>query len=237
MVGNVHEKQASVGSPRVGLNWHTDHYHLPEPGLFTYLHAIQVPADQGDTRYANGIAAYEALSPEMRARDRRHEGAAQPRAAVPQSLPRGERRRDGSRAAQDSRRRPSAGPHASRAESVAASIWAANGARASTAWSRTRRRNSMTTLLQHMIQDRFSYQPPLAAGRRADVRQSMQPAPRQRMGRSEPHSPAAPHHHDRRPGALLRPSPEKRDISGRLQNRDSLVWSAASRPGMAVLSS
>ena len=54
--------------PRVGLNWHTDHYHLPEPGLFTYLHAIQVPPEQGDTRYANGIAAYEALPPEVRAK-------------------------------------------------------------------------------------------------------------------------------------------------------------------------
>ncbi|MBV8413396.1 MAG: TauD/TfdA family dioxygenase [Alphaproteobacteria bacterium] len=68
VVGNVHEKQASVGSPRVGLNWHTDHYHLPEPGLFTYLHAIEVPPGQGDTRYANGIAAYDALSPELKAR-------------------------------------------------------------------------------------------------------------------------------------------------------------------------
>ncbi len=67
VVGNVHEKQASVGSPRVGLNWHTDHYHLPEPGLFTYLHAIEVPEGQGDTRYANGIAAYEALSAGKRA--------------------------------------------------------------------------------------------------------------------------------------------------------------------------
>jgi len=67
VVGNVHEKQASVGSPRVGLNWHTDHYHLPEPGLFTYLHAIQVPEGQGDTRYANGIAAYDALPTETRA--------------------------------------------------------------------------------------------------------------------------------------------------------------------------
>jgi taurine dioxygenase len=63
----VHEKEAKVGSPKVGLNWHTDHYHLPEPGLFTYLHAIQVPKDQGDTRYANGIAAYEALPAEKRA--------------------------------------------------------------------------------------------------------------------------------------------------------------------------
>jgi taurine dioxygenase len=68
VVGNVHENQASAGSPRVGLNWHTDHYHLPEPGLFTYLHAIEVPPGQGDTRYANGIAAYEALAPELKAR-------------------------------------------------------------------------------------------------------------------------------------------------------------------------
>jgi taurine dioxygenase len=67
VVGNVHEQDAKVGSPKVGLNWHTDHYHLPEPGLFTYLHAIQVPKGQGDTRYANGIAAYEALPPQKRA--------------------------------------------------------------------------------------------------------------------------------------------------------------------------
>jgi taurine dioxygenase len=67
VVGNVHEKEAKVGSPKVGLNWHTDHYHLPEPGLFTYLHAIEVPPEQGDTRYANGIAAYEALPDAKRA--------------------------------------------------------------------------------------------------------------------------------------------------------------------------
>src|SRR5437588_11974466 len=68
VVGNVHEKEANAGSPRVGLNWHTDHYHLPEPGLFTYLHAIQVPPGQGDTRYANRIAAYDALPTEMQTR-------------------------------------------------------------------------------------------------------------------------------------------------------------------------
>lgn len=67
VVGNVHEQEAKVGSPKVGLNWHTDHYHLPEPGLFTYLHAIEVPPEQGDTRYANGIAAYEALPDAKRA--------------------------------------------------------------------------------------------------------------------------------------------------------------------------
>src|SRR5260221_2732067 len=31
----------------------------------------------------------------------------------------------------------------------------------------------------------------------------MQHAPRQRMGRGTPHPPPAPHHHDRRPGAVL----------------------------------
>ena len=68
VVGNVQEEEANTGSPRVGLNWHTDHNHLPEPGLFTYLHAIRVPPNQGDTRYANGIASYEALPDATRAR-------------------------------------------------------------------------------------------------------------------------------------------------------------------------
>jgi taurine dioxygenase len=61
VVGNAMEEGRRVGATRVGLNWHTDHYHLPETGLFTYLHALQVPQVAGDTRYANGMAAYDAL--------------------------------------------------------------------------------------------------------------------------------------------------------------------------------
>jgi taurine dioxygenase len=68
VVGNVEENGVRIGASRVGLNWHTDHYHLPEPGLFTFLHALEVPAVAGDTRYANGIAAYEALPPQMQTR-------------------------------------------------------------------------------------------------------------------------------------------------------------------------
>ncbi len=68
VVGNVEEAGKKIGATRVGLNWHTDHYHLPEPGLFTFLHALQVPATAGDTRYANGIAALEALPSDMRCR-------------------------------------------------------------------------------------------------------------------------------------------------------------------------
>jgi taurine dioxygenase len=68
VVGNAEEAGKRVGASRVGLNWHTDHYHLPEPGLFTFLHAVQVPKVAGDTRYANGIAALEALPHSIRAK-------------------------------------------------------------------------------------------------------------------------------------------------------------------------
>ena len=68
VVGNATEGGKKVGASRVGLNWHTDHYHLPEPGLFTFLHAVQVPRTAGDTRYANGMAAFDALPDGIRAR-------------------------------------------------------------------------------------------------------------------------------------------------------------------------
>jgi taurine dioxygenase len=68
VVGNVEENGRRIGASRVGLNWHTDHYHLPEPGLFTFLHALVVPPTAGQTRYANGLAAYAALPTEMKAR-------------------------------------------------------------------------------------------------------------------------------------------------------------------------
>jgi taurine dioxygenase len=68
VVGNAVQESNQAGAPRVGLNWHTDHYHLPEPGLFTFLHAIQVPTVAGDTSYANGMAALDALPRPMRDR-------------------------------------------------------------------------------------------------------------------------------------------------------------------------
>ncbi len=68
VVGNVVEEGKAVGAPKVGLNWHTDHYHLECAGLFTFLHAITIPPVAGETRYANGIAAYDALPEATRAR-------------------------------------------------------------------------------------------------------------------------------------------------------------------------
>jgi taurine dioxygenase len=68
VVGNVVENGRPAGAAKVGLNWHTDHYHLECPALFTFLHALEVPPVAGETRYANGIAAWEALDEPLRAR-------------------------------------------------------------------------------------------------------------------------------------------------------------------------
>ncbi|MEI6159727.1 MAG: TauD/TfdA family dioxygenase, partial [Roseococcus sp.] len=68
VVGNAKENGKPVGAPKVGLNWHTDHYHLENAALFTFLHAIEIPPVAGETKYANGIAAWEALPAETQSR-------------------------------------------------------------------------------------------------------------------------------------------------------------------------
>ena len=137
-------QDTKAGSPKVGLNWHTDHYHLPEPGLFTYLHAIQVPPGQGDTRYANGIAAYEALPADKRAEidglKVLHSRARLFKNLFPEATEvemEAERQKVPDVVHPLVRMHPELGG--------AASISAANGARASTAWSRTGRRRCTTS--------------------------------------------------------------------------------------------
>ncbi|MGD0431465.1 MAG: TauD/TfdA family dioxygenase [Acetobacteraceae bacterium] len=49
--------------------WHTDQsYRRPPPDISLFLAVIPVPKDQGQTLFANGTAAYEALSPALKAR-------------------------------------------------------------------------------------------------------------------------------------------------------------------------
>lgn len=49
--------------------WHSDQsYRRPPPDISLFYAAIPAPKEQGQTLYANGIAAYEALSDELKAR-------------------------------------------------------------------------------------------------------------------------------------------------------------------------
>ncbi len=66
-VTNIDEK---TGKPTVApathgnYFWHTDKSYHAAPSLLTMLHAIDVPAEGGDTLFANMLLAYEALSDE-----------------------------------------------------------------------------------------------------------------------------------------------------------------------------
>ena len=46
--------------------WHTDRSYMPRPALATILYGLEVPAAGGDTLYANGAMAYEALPDDIR---------------------------------------------------------------------------------------------------------------------------------------------------------------------------
>jgi taurine dioxygenase len=51
-----------------GASWHTDDSFMREPCSLTMLYGVMVPSRGGDTQFTNMYAAYEALSPEMKAR-------------------------------------------------------------------------------------------------------------------------------------------------------------------------
>lgn len=47
-------------------HWHTDYTFVQQPAAFSLLHAIVIPQVGGDTMWANTVAAYRSLSPELR---------------------------------------------------------------------------------------------------------------------------------------------------------------------------
>lgn len=69
VISNIVEDGKAVGGRgSVNLNWHTDGAHCLQSTRFGFLDAVEVPETGGNTLFANGYAALEALTPEHRAR-------------------------------------------------------------------------------------------------------------------------------------------------------------------------
>jgi taurine dioxygenase len=60
-VSNVIENGKPIGLGDAGAIWHSDLSYTPEPSLGSLLHALELPAEGGDTSFANLYAAYDAL--------------------------------------------------------------------------------------------------------------------------------------------------------------------------------
>ena len=73
VVSNIEVDGKPIGSQDAGLFWHSDLCYLKEPSRGSLFYALEVPLDAngqplGDTKFASAIAAYEALSPDMKKR-------------------------------------------------------------------------------------------------------------------------------------------------------------------------
>jgi taurine dioxygenase len=60
-ISNVIENGEPIGLGDAGAIWHSDLSYTPEPSLGSLLHALELPAEGGDTSFANLYAAYDAL--------------------------------------------------------------------------------------------------------------------------------------------------------------------------------
>lgn len=67
-VGNTEEKDRKDEIRNGAAFWHTDQSYEAAPASVTMLHAILAPRRGGETMFADCAAAYDALSPEMKAR-------------------------------------------------------------------------------------------------------------------------------------------------------------------------
>lgn len=71
-VSNIKEGGKDIGYADAGSFWHTDMSYTRTPPRLTMLYAIEIPQRDGvtigDTLFASAVAAYDALSPAMKAR-------------------------------------------------------------------------------------------------------------------------------------------------------------------------
>lgn len=68
IVSNVKEGGRYIGAPKAGRQWHSDAQYLRRPPSASLLWAKEVPPAEGNTCFANMIAAYRALDPSRQER-------------------------------------------------------------------------------------------------------------------------------------------------------------------------
>lgn len=68
MVSNVKEGDRHVGAPKAGRQWHSDAQYLRKPPSASLLWAKEVPPSEGNTCFANMVAACSAMDAAQRAR-------------------------------------------------------------------------------------------------------------------------------------------------------------------------
>jgi taurine dioxygenase len=69
LISNIRENGETVGAlPDGEMMFHHDTIHRPEPHKATLLYSVEVPTYGGDTLFASGTAAYDALDPAMKTR-------------------------------------------------------------------------------------------------------------------------------------------------------------------------
>ncbi len=66
IVSNVIENGKPIGLVDAGADWHSDLSYMPRPSLGSLLHAQELPAEQGDTLFANMFRAYDTLPADVR---------------------------------------------------------------------------------------------------------------------------------------------------------------------------
>ncbi|KAF1043477.1 MAG: Alpha-ketoglutarate-dependent taurine dioxygenase [Herbaspirillum frisingense] len=66
IVSNVVEDGKPIGLVDAGADWHSDLSYMPKPSLGALLHSQELPAERGDTLYANTANAYDTLPAEVK---------------------------------------------------------------------------------------------------------------------------------------------------------------------------